>query len=171
MVRRALAAASFTALTVAPFSAAPAFAQEQLNLGRIDFLSATANVAVPAVRLNMDALEQRSLALPIPPVDRPRGSAILSSLYAATAVMQALDVHSTLKALKSGAVEANPLMQGVTKNRGAFMATKAAVAAGTVFAVQRIAKRSKVAAIATAVAINGAYAMIVRHNYKLARGR
>ena len=171
MVRRALAAASFTALTVAPFSAAPAFAQEQLNLGRIDFRPATANVAVAAVRPNLEALDQRALALPIRPVDRPRASGLLTSLYAATAVMQALDVHSTLKALDAGAVEANPLMSGVTKNRGAFMATKAAVAAGTVFAVQRIAKRSKVAAIATAVAINGAYAMIVRNNYKIARGR
>ena len=168
MVRRALAAASFAALA---FSAAPAFAQDRLDLGRIDFSSAVANVAVPAARLDLTALEQRSLSLPIPPVDRPRGSAVLTSLYAATAIMQALDVHSTIKALDAGAVEANPLMSGVTKNRGAFMATKAAVAAGTVFAVQRIAKRSKVAAIVTAVAVNSAYAMVVRHNYKIARGR
>ena len=62
-------------------------------------------------------------------------------------------------------------MSGVTKHRGAFMATKAAVAAGTVFAVQRIAKRNKVAAILTGIAINSAYAMVVRHNYKIARGR
>ena len=170
MVRRALAAASFATLSIA-FSAAPASAQDRLDLGRVDFMSAVANVAAPAARLDLNALEQRSLSLPIPPVDRPRGSAVLTSLYAATAVMQALDVHSTMKALEAGAVEANPLMSGVTKNRGAFMATKAAVAAGTVFAVQRIAKRSKVAAIVTAVAINSAYAMVVRHNYKIARGR
>ena len=170
MVRRALAAASFAGLTTA-FSVVPAFAQDGLNLGRIDFTSAVANVATPAAGLDLSALEQRQFSLPIPPVDRPRGSAILTSLYAATAVMQALDVHSTMKALDAGAVEANPLMSGVTKNRGAFMATKAAVAAGTVFAVQRIAKRNKVAAILTGIAINSAYAMVVRHNYRIARGR
>jgi hypothetical protein len=170
MVRRALAAASFAALLIS-VSAAPASAQDRLDLGRIDFSPAAAHVSTPGARLDLTALDQRSLSLPIPPVDRPRGSALLASLYAATAVMQALDVHSTMKALEAGAVEANPLMSGVTKNRGAFMAAKAAVAAGTVFAVQRIAKRNKVAAIVTAVAINGAYAMVVRHNYKIARGR
>ena len=170
MVRRALAAASFAALSTL-LSAASASAQERLDLGRIDFTSAVSNVAVAAARLDLAAIDQRSLSLPIPPVDRPRGSAVLTSLYATTAIMQALDAHSTMKALDAGAVEANPLMTGVTKNRGAFMAAKAAVAAGTVFAVQRIAKRNKVAAIVTAVAINSAYAMVVRHNYKIARGR
>ncbi len=168
MVRRAALAASFAALTL---SATPAGAQERLDLTGIDFRPALANVSVPVARLDLPALDQRSIALPIAPVERPRASGILTSLYAATAVMQALDVHSTLKALDAGAVEANPMMSGVTKNRGAFMATKAAVAAGTVFAVQRIAKRSKVAAVVTAVAINSAYAMVVRNNYKIARGR
>lgn len=168
MVRRAALAASFAALSL---SATPAFAQERFDLSGIDFRPALANVAVPVARLDLPALDQRAIALPIAPVERPRTSGILTSLYAATAVMQALDVHSTLKALDAGAVEANPVMSGVTKNRGAFMATKAAVAAGTVFAVQRIAKRSKIAAVVTAVAINGAYAMIVRNNYKIARGR
>ena len=83
--------------------------------------------------------------------------------------MQGLDLHSTLKAFSAGAVEGNPIMSGVTKNRAAFIATKAAVAAVTILATRKIAKKNKVAAVITLIAVNSAYAMIVNHNYKLAR--
>lgn len=95
---------------------------------------------------------------------------MLGSLYASTAIMQALDVHSTILALDRGAVEANPLMSGITKNKAVFIATKAAVATSMVFAARSMAKRNKVAAVITLVALNSAYAMVVQHNYKVARG-
>jgi hypothetical protein len=94
----------------------------------------------------------------------------MTSLYASTAVMQALDVHSTLRALDRGAVEANPLMTGAARNKAAFIALKAGVAFSTVMAARNMSKRNKVAAVLTLVAINSAYAMIVNHNYKVARG-
>lgn len=95
-------------------------------------------------------------------------SKLLSSLYATTALMQALDVHSTFSALSHGAVEANPMMKGVTSNKAAFIATKAAVAAATIMAARHVAKKNKVAAIVTLIGINSAYAMIANHNYKVA---
>jgi Domain of unknown function (DUF5658) len=100
---------------------------------------------------------------------RPGGSSVMTSLYATTAVMQMLDVHSTLTAFRAGAVEANPMMQGVTKNSALFLTMKAGVAASTILAARQMAKRNKVAAIATLVAINSAYAMVVSHNYRVAR--
>jgi len=100
---------------------------------------------------------------------RTGGSALLTSLYASTAIMQALDVHSSLTAFKAGAVEANPLMQGVTGNRAAFIAVKAGVAASSIMAARHLAKRNKIAAIATLVAVNSAYAYVVNHNYRVAR--
>jgi hypothetical protein len=84
--------------------------------------------------------------------------------------MQALDVHSTLSAFRAGAVEGNPLMAGVTRNRAAFMAVKAGVAVSTVLAARQLARRNKVAAVVTLVAINSAYAFVVNHNYKISRG-
>jgi hypothetical protein len=101
---------------------------------------------------------------------RPGPSPLMTSLYASTAVMQALDVHSTLRALDRGAVEANPLMAGTARNKAAFIAIKAGVALSTVMAARNMSKRNKVAAVLTLVAINSAYAMIVNHNYKVARG-
>jgi Domain of unknown function (DUF5658) len=97
-------------------------------------------------------------------------STLMTSLYATTAVMQVLDVHSTLAAFRAGATEANPLMQDVTKNGTAFLAVKVGVAATTIFAARQVSKRNKMAAIATLVAINSAYAIVVNHNYKVARG-
>ena len=94
---------------------------------------------------------------------------LLNSLYASTAVMQGLDVHSTVMAFRGGAVEGNPLTAGATRNRAAFIATKAAVTAATIFAAKKIAKKNKLAAVITLVAVNSAYAMIVAHNYRLAQ--
>ncbi len=96
-------------------------------------------------------------------------SKLLSSLLVSTVVMQALDVHSTYSALGRGAAEANPLMAGLAGNPAAVVATPAAVATATVLAVRHVGKRNKVAAIATLVAINSAYALVVDHNYRVAR--
>jgi hypothetical protein len=98
------------------------------------------------------------------------GRALMGSLYASTAVMQALDIHSTLKGLDRGAVESNPLMAGLTSNKAAFIATKVGVAAGTILAARHVAKRNKVAAALTLVALNSAYAVVVSRNYKIAGG-
>jgi hypothetical protein len=97
-------------------------------------------------------------------------SKLLSSLMVSSVVLQALDVHSTYRALGQGAVEANPVMAGVTGNTAAFIATKAAVATATVMAARHLGKRNKIAAIATLVAINSVYAFVVDHNYRVARG-
>ena len=101
---------------------------------------------------------------------RPTGSSkLMTSLYASTVMMQALDVHSTLSALRSGATEANPLMQGATRNQAMFMAVKVGVAASTILAAKQLSKRNKAAAVATLVAINSAYALVVSHNYRVAQ--
>ena len=93
----------------------------------------------------------------------------MMSLYASTIALQALDVHSTMTALNRGAVEANPLMGSATSNKPVFFATKAAVAASTVFVANRLAKHNKRVAIVFLAAINSVYAGIVMHNYKVAR--
>lgn len=141
--------------------AVPASAQETT---RID-LSAAVAAATPA------ASAVRADQLPIrfePQLGRGGSSALMTSLYASTAIMQALDVHSTMRALDHGALEANPLMTGVTGNKAAFVALKAGVAMSTVMMARHMSKRNKVAAIVTLVAINSAYAMVVSHNYRVA---
>ena len=146
---------------------------QSLEFSRVDFTAAP----TPA---SLFGAAQAPLRLDIEPMKpivamRPKqfGSqkALLPSLYVSTAAMQALDIHSTLKAFNAGAVEGNPLMAGATRNRAAFIATKAAVTAVTIFAAKKNARKNKVAAVITLVAVNSAYAMIVAHNYNLARQR
>jgi hypothetical protein len=160
--------------------ARPALAQEagpdRIDLLTHDFTPTLMNAsALSAVRLTMPASAPATELVSLQPVvpQRPKfgtSKSLLNSLYATTALMQALDIHSTYRALNAGAIEGNPAMGRLTSNPGAFIATKAAVAAGSIWAANRIAKKNKVAAIVTLVAVNSAYAMIVSHNYRLARG-
>lgn len=99
-------------------------------------------------------------------VSRP---AMLPALYASYTALQAYDVYSTKQALTRGAVEANPLMQGVVGNTGAMIAVKAAVAAGTIVAAERLWKTNKAAAIAVMVASNGVAAMVAARNARTLR--
>jgi hypothetical protein len=156
------------AVGLVALSAGTARAQEASVSAALAISPATTEFAAAASPLL--SAEQIQRALPAPVLRRRGPSTVMTSLYASTVVMQALDVHSTLSAFRAGATEANPLMQGVTRNRATFMAVKAGVAASTILAAKQLSKRNKVAAIATLVAINSAYAMVVNHNYKVARG-
>jgi len=111
--------------------------------------------------------------MPVAPVFTKKASHVgaqvgMGAVYASTALMHILDIDSTLKALKVGAVEANPMMSGVVHNKAAFFATKAAIATASIYATARMARHNKLGAIITSSAINSAYLMIVRNNYKIA---
>jgi len=168
MSRRVLAAAVLATVFAIP------------NLSHAQTVSLETTVGVPTsllASLNRSARlaeDQVGVQLPLP---RPAAftsdskvpsRSMLTSLYATTAALQMLDADSTLKSLGRGAVEINPLMSGLVKNRAAFFATKAGIAAATIYAAHKIAKNNKIGAALTLVAINSAYAMIVKHNYGIA---
>ena len=170
MFRRSSAVAAVLFAALAPWAVGSAAAQERADFAQFDLTRTVLNnSSVPVMRL--PDFEQLSIPIERPAVPKPGGSSLLNSLYASTAVMQGLDVHSTLQAFRAGAKEGNPLMSGITSHRGAFIAAKAAVAVSTILASRHMAKRNKVAAVVTMVAVNSAYAMVIRHNYRLARGR
>jgi hypothetical protein len=103
----------------------------------------------------------------------PRESrpATLPMLYAAQVALQALDIHSTYSAINKGAHEANPLMKGVVDNKGAMLAVKAGVAAGSILLAERMWKKgNRTAAVATMLVLNSITAVVVANNYKVASG-
>ena len=162
MLRSVLAATVVTACLVIPSRAS---AQE---LTIPDGGAMLTLAAAPVAAVSSPALAQRDLSL-YRPIDEPsHSSKLLMSLYVTTAVMQALDVHSTYQALGRGAVEANPLVSGMTGHKAAFFAAKASVAAASIMAARRVAEHNKVAAVLTMVGITSAYAMVVAHNYHVA---
>lgn len=90
--------------------------------------------------------------------------AALTALYASYGALQAYDVYSTRQALARGAREANPLMQGVVGNTGAFVAMKAGVGIATIAAAERLWKTNKPAAIGIMIAGNSVAAIVAARN-------
>ena len=100
------------------------------------------------------------------PRAKPRG--VLVPLYASFAALQALDAHSTMRALDAGARETNPLMRGIARTPAALIAVKAGLTATTIYLVERMRVKSRRAAIVIMAALNSTYATIVAHNYTAA---
>src|SRR5262245_43832768 len=87
----------------------------------------------PAAPASQIAIAENPPAAPVPAkateTAAPAASSsrgLFASLYAGFAVTQALDVHSTLRALDSGHAEANPMMQWATSHPAALVGIKAA---------------------------------------------
>jgi hypothetical protein len=100
-----------------------------------------------------------------------RRPAALPALYASFTVLQALDVHSTLSAVRAGATEANPAMRGLVAQPGTFVAAKLAASAATVYLTERLWKKHRTAAVVLMVALNATYGAIVTRNYRSGSGR
>ena len=169
MSRRFLVSAAIVIWSLAGFSARPAEAQERL-----------ANASTSAVSIDTSVVRAAAAAAAEPapslPIVLPKGFRLttehrsfgLMPFYMSSIVLHVLDVHSTFRVIDRGGREGNPMLAGLANNRPAFIAVKGAIAASSVYAVSRIAKKNKFAAFALSAALNSAYGMVVSHNYKLA---
>lgn len=79
------------------------------------------------------------------------------------------DAASTLKGLRQGAREANPLMGGLTRHPGALIALKGVQGVGMTWLLHQGAKAHPRLAFWTAVGLNAGQAMIIWHNLKVIR--
>ena len=163
MSPRMVAAVLSAAVSLSPAFVAKASAQSEVRQTPIvDTLASTTTTQFAAPEQTVPVMQRE---LPNPGMS----TSVLTALQVTTVATQILDVHSTMKAMNNGAVEANPMMRGVAKNPAAFIGVKAAMSAGLVYATHKMAKRNKVAAIVTSAAINSAYLVVAHHNYKVAR--
>jgi hypothetical protein len=137
-----------------PGSSSPA-----LNPDVLQQPSRDSHSSVPASGAKSPLRVERDASTPAP------GRGILVPLYVSFAVLQALDAHSTLRALDAGASEANPLMERIAHNPPALVAIKAGVAASTIYLVDKVRVKSRGAAIALMAALDSLYATIVAQNY------
>jgi Domain of unknown function (DUF5658) len=97
---------------------------------------------------------------------RERRPDSLVPMYISFCALQALDIHSTWRAVDHGAVEANPVLQGVVGNQAGLIALKAAGTAGLIYASEKIWKRNRTASIVFMIAANSAMAWVVQNNYR-----
>jgi hypothetical protein len=104
------------------------------------------------------------MATPLPSQVRPLA---LAPLYASFVTLQVLDAHSTIRATQSGAEERNPFVAPLVGSPFAVVAMKAATTTGAILLTEKLWRRHRVAAIALMIGVNGAYAAIVAHNYRV----
>jgi Domain of unknown function (DUF5658) len=170
MLRRFFATAGIIVWSGGTWAAAGAQAQDLASplanaMPKLTFVtSVTAPAATPV------APEAAPVATNRPSLDFGSSHvATMAPFYATTAILQILDVRSTLQVVKLGGGEGNPLLQGIVAHPALFIGVKAAIAAASVYSANRLAKHNKIGAIATMVALNSVYLMVVEHNYQVAR--
>jgi hypothetical protein len=94
---------------------------------------------------------------------------MLIPMYASLAVLQGFDIYTTSASLKTGAVEANPLMKPVARRNMASIVVKAAATAGSIYFTERAWKQNRKGAVILMTVINVATAAVVAHNTQVAR--
>jgi hypothetical protein len=106
---------------------------------------------------------------PAATVHRPRA---LVPMYAGFVALQGYDTYSTLKALRGGAIEVNPLMGGAANQLTVFVAVKSATTFGAIYASERLwRKHRKGAAVAVMAFNNGLTAIVAVHNASVLRAQ
>jgi hypothetical protein len=108
----------------------------------------------------------RAMTIVPPSTSRP---AALMPMYASLAALQGIDIYTTSAALKSGGVEANPLMRPVAGRNMASIVVKAAATAGSIYFTERAWKQNRKGAVILMTVINVATAAVVAHNTQVAR--
>jgi hypothetical protein len=128
----------------------------------------SAAITAEAANASLEVAPRPTIASDWRPVRRP---AILPALYVGSALLQAFDAYSTMKAINMGATEANPLMKGAASNPVALIGIKATVTAASILAAERMWKgHNRVGAIATMVVSNGFMAWVAMHNASVMNG-
>lgn len=132
----------------------------------IVFSSAAPVAAQEPVTAQLDLATAPAPALDSWAYERPSSSPALKTLIASYSVLQGLDMYSTSVALRAGAREANPVM-----NRGLAQATalKAVMGLTTYYAVNRLSKKNRKAAVVTMAILNGVTAAVVANNMRNSR--
>ncbi|MGC4082574.1 MAG: DUF5658 family protein [Vicinamibacterales bacterium] len=159
-MRRLLCATILGAALISPAYAADADDAKTPALSVTPAMLAAAVTPAPAPAANADLGTRSTFKY-----GRP---SMLPALYATSAALQGYDAYSTLTALKSGGVEANPLMKSVVKNPAVFVALKAGVATTSILAAEKMWKRgNRMGAIGVMVASNVMMGVVAAHNSKV----
>jgi len=160
-------------VVIAILCAAPAHAQMAAKNPYASLFLREVDVAAagPGARLAIAAAASAAwTALPSSPSEKavdktPRW--VRPALYGGLVTLQALDAHSTFRAIDAGHGETNPLMQWTVEHPLALVSIKAAATAATVLVAEKIRKRYPKRALVFMAAVNAAYAAIVIHNYRV----
>lgn len=99
----------------------------------------------------------------------PKRPPLLSALYVSYAGAQVLDLYTTSASLRQGGREVNPVVAPLSADLVAVSVLKAATTAGTIYFVDRLWRRHRVAAVILMAGLNGAVGGVAAHNARVAR--
>jgi hypothetical protein len=95
----------------------------------------------------------------------------LSGLYATWFGLQAYDAYSTLAGVSRGATETNPMVNGLTRNRGMFFAAKASMTLVTVGVAEQMWRDHHPGrAVVLMIVSNGVMAAVAARNASVLHG-
>ena len=128
----------------------------------------SASIAAEATNAALTAAPSTAVVSDWHPAQRP---AVLPALYVGSALLQAFDAYSTMKAINLGGTEANPIMKGAASSPAAMIGVKAAVTTASILAAERMWKNhNPTGAIVTMLASNGFMAWVAMHNASVVSG-
>jgi hypothetical protein len=104
-----------------------------------------------------------------PSIKESLGTGMLRGLYFATPTIHAIEGISTLRVVKLGGREVNPLVAPQTRNPLVMVASKAGIAAAEIYLTHRVARDHKFRAILMLTGLNVGYALAAAHNFDVAR--
>jgi len=98
-------------------------------------------------------------------------NALFKGLYGTFVGLQVLDAHSTVRALKQGATERNPILASLIRDGGdpavVLAASKLVAGAATLGLTELVRRDNPNAAANLMTVINAVYAGTVVHNYRI----
>jgi len=114
--------------------------------------------------------EPPQVAAELAPPTIARRPAALMPLYGTLAVLEALDVHSTMRRVgSSNGREANPVMVPVVRNGAAFVAVKVSATLGVIWMSEKMWRKHRKAAVVSVFVVNAMMAGVVANNYRVNR--
>jgi Domain of unknown function (DUF5658) len=141
---------AFVLLTGLIASSTPAFAAD-------DVKSEPKTEGAPRIQIN------------IPEATRPSA---LPAMYVSLAGLQAYDGYSTIRGVRNGATEANPLVGGLASQPAAFWTVKALSTVTTIYFAEQLWRQHKRGqAIMTMVVANAVMGAVAARNASVLRSR
>jgi len=100
------------------------------------------------------------------PLDEAKRPVMLMPLYGSIAALQTFDVYTTIRAMRYGGREANPIVRNSLEMPLAISLVKGASTAAVLFAAERLWRQQhRTAAVIMMIGVNAGYAFLVAHNY------
>jgi len=132
-------------------------------------VSSTSAFAADDVKSEVKGEGAPRIEINIPKATRPSA---LPAMYLSLAGLQAYDGYSTIRGVRNGATEANPLVGGLASQPAAFWTVKALSTVTTIYFAEQLWRQHKRGqAIMTMVVANAVMGAVAAHNMSVMRGR